>query len=145
MTVGLIINVAVSVFCVLMWFRGSIFARLPIRKWLNFPVGSHHNGDTLTLLVLQGDDNFWNIHSNPFAIINNFYWKLVYRLLSITYRLWFRLVWLCVIILINNALAYHFADDIFRCIFANEKFCVLIKISLKLLPQGAIDNKPAMI
>ena len=25
---------------------------------------------------------------------------------------------------------YHFADDIFKCIFMNEKFCILIKISL---------------
>ena len=25
----------------------------------------------------------------------------------------------------------HFADDIFKCIFVNEKFCILIKISLK--------------
>ena len=25
----------------------------------------------------------------------------------------------------------HFAEDIFRCIFKNEKFCILIKISLK--------------
>ena len=28
----------------------------------------------------------------------------------------------------------HFEDDIFRCIFVNEKFCILIKISLKFIP-----------
>ena len=28
----------------------------------------------------------------------------------------------------------HFADDIFNCIVVNEKFCVLIKISLKFVP-----------
>ena len=39
----------------------------------------------------------------------------------------------------------HFADDIFRCIFVNEKFCILIKISLKLLPKGPIDNNPALV
>ena len=39
----------------------------------------------------------------------------------------------------------HFADDIFRCIFVNEKFCILIKISLKLLPKGAIDNNPPLV
>ena len=29
----------------------------------------------------------------------------------------------------------HFEDDIFRCIFVNKKFCMLIKISLKFVPE----------
>ena len=37
----------------------------------------------------------------------------------------------------------HFADDIFKCIFVNEQFCVLIKISLKFVPKGPIDNNTA--
>ena len=39
----------------------------------------------------------------------------------------------------------HFADNIFRCIFVNEKFCILIIISLKFVPKGPIDNNPALI
>ena len=39
----------------------------------------------------------------------------------------------------------HFTDDIFSCIFVNEKFCILIKISLKFVPEGPIDNDPALI
>ena len=39
----------------------------------------------------------------------------------------------------------HFSDDIFRCIFVNEKICILIKISLKFVPKGPIDNKPALV
>ena len=39
----------------------------------------------------------------------------------------------------------HFADDIFRCIFVNEKFCVFVKISLKFVPKGLIDNNPALV
>ena len=39
----------------------------------------------------------------------------------------------------------HFADDIFRCIFGNEKFCILIKISLKFVPKSLIDNIPALV
>ena len=38
-----------------------------------------------------------------------------------------------------------FADDIFICIFVNEKFCNLIKISLKFVPNGPIDNNPALV
>ena len=30
----------------------------------------------------------------------------------------------------------RFADDIFKCIFVNENFCILIKISLKFFPTG---------
>ena len=38
----------------------------------------------------------------------------------------------------------RFADDVFRWIFMNEKFCILIKISLKFVPKGSIDNIPAL-
>ena len=38
----------------------------------------------------------------------------------------------------------HFADDIFKCIFVNEKFRILIKISLRFVPRGPIDNNPAL-
>ena len=39
---------------------------------------------------------------------------------------------------------HHFPDDIFRCIFVNEKFYVLIKTLLKFVAKGAIDNNPAL-
>ena len=39
----------------------------------------------------------------------------------------------------------HFADNIFRCIFMNEKIYTLIKISLKFVPKGPIDNSPALV
>ena len=39
----------------------------------------------------------------------------------------------------------YFADDAFRCIIVNEKFCFFIKISLKFVPKGTIDNKPASV
>ena len=39
----------------------------------------------------------------------------------------------------------RFADDIFRCIFVNEKFYILIKISLKFVPKVPTDNVSALI
>ena len=39
----------------------------------------------------------------------------------------------------------HFTDNIFRCIFVNEKFYILNKISLKFVPKGPIDNNPPLI
>ena len=39
----------------------------------------------------------------------------------------------------------HFPDDIFKCIFLNEKFFVSIQISLKFVPKGPIDNKSVFV
>ena len=39
----------------------------------------------------------------------------------------------------------HFADDVFRCIFMNEKLSILIKMSVKCVPKGPIDNIPALV
>ena len=38
----------------------------------------------------------------------------------------------------------HFADDIFTCIFLNDRFCILIKMPLKVAPKDIIDNKAAL-
>ena len=39
----------------------------------------------------------------------------------------------------------HFPDDILKCIFMNEKCCILIRISLKFVPKGPINNIPALV
>ena len=38
-----------------------------------------------------------------------------------------------------------FTDDIFRCIFVNEKLCILVKISPTFVPKGPIDNNLALV
>ena len=35
----------------------------------------------------------------------------------------------------------HFADNV----FVNGKFCILIKMSVKFVPNGPIDNRPALV
>ena len=40
---------------------------------------------------------------------------------------------------------HHFADDIFKCIFLNENVWISIKISLKFVPKGPINNIPALV
>ena len=37
------------------------------------------------------------------------------------------------------------ADDIFKCILANENICILILDSLKFVAMGPIDNKSALV
>ena len=39
----------------------------------------------------------------------------------------------------------HFADDIFKRIFFNENIWIPIKISLKFVPKGSINNIPALV
>ena len=38
----------------------------------------------------------------------------------------------------------RFTDDIFKCIFLNENVWIPIKISLKLVPKGPINNVPVL-
>ena len=38
----------------------------------------------------------------------------------------------------------HFANDIFKCIFLNENVWISIKISLKFVPKGPINNIPSL-
>ena len=39
----------------------------------------------------------------------------------------------------------HFADDTFKCIFFYENVGISIKISLKFVPKGPINNIPALV
>ena len=39
----------------------------------------------------------------------------------------------------------HFPDDIFKGIFLNENVLISIKISLKVVPKGPINNIPALV
>ena len=37
------------------------------------------------------------------------------------------------------------ADDIFKRIFLNEKYRIVIKISLKFVPKSSVDNNQALV
>ena len=39
----------------------------------------------------------------------------------------------------------HFADDIFECIFLNENVWIAIKVSLKFVPNGPINNNLELV
>ena len=39
----------------------------------------------------------------------------------------------------------HVAEDIFKCIFLFENLWISIKVSLKLVPKGPINNIPALV
>ena len=44
-----------------------------------------------------------------------------------------------------DTLSAILADDIFSCIFMNEKFCISIQIWLKFVPSGPINNITALV
>ena len=45
----------------------------------------------------------------------------------------------------NEQNGYHFPDDILKCIFWNENVWISIKISLKFVPEGPINNVSALV
>ena len=53
--------------------------------------------------------------------------------------------WQCINTLRPRQNGRHFPDDNFRCIFVNENFYILIKLSLKFVPNGPINNIPALV
>ena len=44
-----------------------------------------------------------------------------------------------------DKMAAILADDIFKCIFVIESVRISIQISLKSVPKGSMDNKPALV
>ena len=42
-------------------------------------------------------------------------------------------------------MAANLADDIFKWIFLNENCCISIKISLKYIGKGPVDNNPTLV
>ena len=45
----------------------------------------------------------------------------------------------------QDKMAAIFADDIVKCIFLHENYCILFQISLKFVPKASIDNIPALV
>ena len=43
-----------------------------------------------------------------------------------------------------DKIGHNFVDDIFRSIFMNEQFYISIRIALKFVHKGPIDNTPAL-
>ena len=54
---------------------------------------------------------------------------------------WLYTVWLPLVYIQGH----RFADDTFKSIFLNENFRISIKISLKFVPKGPINNNPALV
>ena len=40
---------------------------------------------------------------------------------------------------------HHLLENIFKCIFLNEKFCILVQISLKIVLKVSVDNNPPLV
>ena len=49
------------------------------------------------------------------------------------------------ICIVNGAETKWFSDDIFKCIYLNTNLRILIKLSLKFIPKGPIDNKSSLV
>ena len=75
----------------------------------------------------------------------NFQWDLYLRLFLSLHTI-FKMM--CQVLFNSSPPAQNgcqFRDNIFKCIFLNEKFCSLIWISLKFVRKGPIDNKWVLV
>ena len=83
---------------------------------------------------MQSEKNF---HSRKF-IWKCFLWNVASVLMG---QLWFTNS-PCVrfIILRLRQNGRHFADNIFESFFLNQNYCIFIKISLKYVPEGSVNN-----
>ena len=72
--------------------------------------------------------------------------KLLYLSIS---RIWYILAITRRICFINTLRPWQngrrFADDTFKCVFLSENVRISIKISLKFVPKGPINNIPALV
>ena len=80
------------------------------------------------------------------------FWKILYLLhLSMIenghrfYIIWKQFSMINVNTLRSRQHGCHFADNTFKSIFLNENVIILIKISLKFVPKGLINNIPALV
>ena len=80
--------------------------------------------------------------------INVCYWEYVGSCLR-RINVWWNVVYESVISLVNSSPpgqnGCHFADAIFRCISVNEKFCILIWVSLNFVPMGLIGDMSQLV
>ena len=67
-------------------------------------------------------------------------------------NIWQSVLWNSLLVvqdIVNSSLpeqnGRHFADDLFKCIFMNEKVCILIRILLNFVPKGPIDNNSVLV
>ena len=114
-----------------MFWRKSLI----LNVWF-FPVKSLHVWWSIYLLSFK-----WHLQSN-----SDFLWWS-----HISYQYIYRIVHMFLFGLAPfNTLRprqndHHFSDNIFRCIFLYENVWISIKISLKFVPNGPINDKPALV
>ena len=101
-----------------------------IRRW---PVDSPHKWP-VTRELFPFDDIFMSSdHDDKFA---------VYPIKCARYITWARQQ---INTLRPRQNGRHFADDVFKCIFLNENVWISLKISLKFVAKGLIDNFPPLV
>ena len=77
----------------------------------------------------------WYFHQNTIVIFKDMYLKIALQ----------KAICPCVNTLGPRQNGHHFADDIFKCIFLNENILIIIKISLKFVLEGPVNNIPALV
>ena len=104
----------------------NVLKKPNIFTWLTARIGMRNLFEFMTLVSLRKNELMSNsIFNHEFYHIDSLSWVTVIPQLLIV--------------------GHHFSDDIFKCIFFNENCFIFIKISLKYVLKGPIDNISALV
>ena len=104
-------------------------------------------------LLLWQAYHSWNSSDNEVVTKTAFLFPLWTRARIMNHSLFFQIIKNHYIKCVNQVLntlrprqnGRHFADDTFKYMFLNENVIILIKILLKFVPKGPINNIPALV
>ena len=92
---------------------------------------------------------FSKITSNEFFFLGRWEWKLMINNIVHNHIRKSCIYFIALIYPVNSLRprqnGRHLADDIFKCIFLDENVWIPIKISLKFVPKGPINDIPALV
>ena len=71
--------------------------------------------------------------------------SIIHEICNFCSEIWVDIVSVNTVTLRPRQNGRHFADGIFKCIFLNENIWIPIKISLKFVPKGPINNNPSLV
>ena len=113
-----------------------------IKKYIGY---KGNRFDAKCKIVRAGNRGMPNHVSGRLLIIDN-------MLPAYSHHRWLVMQWFMVPLLLssfNSSLSgqngRHLADDISIYVLVNERFCIVIKISLKFAPKGRLENNPTLV
>ena len=115
----------------------AVVYNLPLHRW---ELVHHIHHAVSVTLHRRSLDSFISYHFfGPIPVTPSFWPLLIFN------TLWLDCIFTIINILRLEWNGWHFADDIFECIFLNENWRILITISLKYVSKGPASIKQSLV